>query len=101
MPGGRVSSSTVPDERPRVPLGDHGVVRLVVEHELEVRELDVEQAPPLVEDVTVQVVLRPDRRGVDAALPQIGPFGRGVHRDHQLSPTCARCLSMKFTMKCR
>jgi hypothetical protein len=51
----------VPPQWSRVSFGDHLVADLVVEHELELRELLVQMPPPPVEDISVQVVFRPHR----------------------------------------
>ena len=84
IPSGKASDVTAPPQGTRVSLGDDFVIGAVVEHELEVRKIEGESFPPLVQHVPVQVVLGPHQLRRDPTLPQVGAFRSRIDGEIQL-----------------
>jgi hypothetical protein len=70
-PGRQLAVVTAPRQRSRVCFGEHDVGMLVIERELELRQLLKQRRPPLIKDVAVPVVFGPHSLGRRPALCQI------------------------------
>src|SRR5215218_6172554 len=75
MPSGRLRSLPFHASGPVCASASTDVCGVVIERELVLRQLVEQRPPPVVEDIAVKVVLRPDRRRRGPALGEVGTLG--------------------------